>query len=431
MATRKLRLVARSRATATLREAPDGEIYVLVQTREALAPHRILDPEISPEQSLSQSLGGVELISTYSEDDGVRLFVLRVSTRFWHVDRQLDITAGSDERAMLERLVGQESFAIVWENEGIKARQLVHEGIRQSVRKNEERFPELDRATWKELVAESEWRSSENWRPGARPRKPKRRTAEPPAGAELRFFARRSGALPRVGAATLAGVKLPRGNRLGGCWCTDESFERARGLASRLAREFHETGLWPLLWSFPEEPTGYMSGLGDLEWIESVDASAVLEAEWDAHRPPPEWVRPLGTSWPGLAAPAEWDRTATFDPFDALDRNEPARLLLAPCNRPADALTALGFGGVEQQSEQISAILRSWEERFGAAVVFLAPGCTVLAVEAPPHDSRSAIVLAAEHLAVAPRQDAGRPGALAEQGAALQEARAWTLHWRG
>lgn len=157
----KLCLMARPRASATFREAPHGEIYLHVHTRKPLGPYRVLDQHI-------------------------------------------DITGESEERELLERLLGQESFEIVWKNERIRATKPVHEVMREHLLETLARFPDLDRATWKEAVAEHEWRSSENWRPGPRPRKPKRRTAEPPAGAELRCSR---------GAAAHSRAKAPRPSR--------------------------------------------------------------------------------------------------------------------------------------------------------------------------------------------------------------------------
>jgi Domain of unknown function (DUF4253) len=127
-----------------------------------------------------------------------------------------------------------------------------------------------------------------------------------------------------------------------------------------------------------------------------------------------------------------------FDPFETLKSHrlgtrEPlsARLLAVPCNRPADALTAVGFGGIQLRSEDVSAILRSWEDRFGAVVTLLDPGRTVLSVEAPPRTFASALAVAAEHFAAAPDENAGRPGALAERARLLQGCAIWDLHWRG
>jgi Domain of unknown function (DUF4253) len=432
--------MARPRATLTLQESADGEeVYVLVQTREPLGPYRALDRQWEPEQFLSQEVnpGSVQLICSLEVESGLWLPQLRASTPFWGVDRYLDITAQGEERRLLERMIGQEDFEVVWANERVRARRPIDERTREVLEETFAGFPGLDSATWKEAVAESEWGDSPNWRPGPRPRKPKRRTARPRADVELRYFATRTGALPREGAARVAHVRLPRGSRFGGFWCSDEAVGEPIPLASALADEFSGTGLWPLLWAFPEEPTGYMSGLGDLEWID-VEATTLLEREWAAHPPRPEWAEALGTTFPGLAPPIGRYVGRHFDPFETLKAHrlgtrEPlsARLLVVPCNRPADALTAVGFGGVELRSEDLSAILRSWEERFGAVVTLLGPGRTVLSVEAPPRTFPSALAVAAEHFAVAPAEDAGRPGALAEHARLLQGAPIWDLGWRG
>jgi Domain of unknown function (DUF4253) len=432
--------MARAPATVTLEKSAEDAVYVLVQTRETLGPYKVLDRQWEPKRYLNQEVnpGSVQLMCSLEVDRGLWLPELKVSTPFWRVERYLDITAGSEERRLLEQMIGQDDFEVVWTNEGVRARRPVHGRTRELLRETFVGFPELDGQTWKEAVAESEWRGSENWRPGPRPRKPKRRIVRPPADVELRYFAPRTGALPREGAARVADVKLPRGTRFGGFWCSDEAVDQAIALASGLANEFSATGVWPLLWGFPEEPTGYMSGVGDLEWIEGVEATILLMQEWEAHPPRREWMEPLGTVFPGLAPPIERDPGMHFDPFEILKSHrlgtrEPlsARLLAVPCNRPADALTAVGFGGIRLRSEDLSAILRSWEDRFGAVVTLLDPGRTLLSVEAPPRTFASALAVAAEHFAAAPDENAGRPGALAERARLLQGCAIWDLNWRG
>jgi hypothetical protein len=345
----KLLLMASARATVTLQESSDGGVYVLVQTREPLGPYKLLGRQWQPEQYLNRQVdpGSVQLMCSLEVDSGLWLPQLRASTPFWSVDRYLDITAQSAERWLLERMIAQEDFEVVWANEGIRARRPVHERTRKLLQETFAGFSELDAATWKEAVAESEWRGSENWRPGPRPGKPRRRTARPTTDVELRYFAMRTGALPREGAARVANFKLPRGRRFGGFWCSDEAVDEAIALASGLASEFSGTGLWPMLWAYPEEPTGYMSGLGDLEWIEGVQVTTLLEREWAAHPPRTEWVAPLGPAFPGVASPIDRDVGMHFDPFETLKAHRlgtreslSARLLIVPCNRPADALTA-------------------------------------------------------------------------------------------
>jgi uncharacterized protein DUF4253 len=431
--------MARARATVTLQESADGEVSVLVQTRQPLLPYKVLDRQWEPQQYLNDehNPGSVELTCSLEVDSGLWLPQLRASTPFWIVDRYLDITAGSEERRLLERMIGQADFEIAWANEDTRARRAVHERTRDVLEQTFTGFPELDPATWREAVAESEWRGSQNWRPGPRPRKPKRRTARPPADVELRYFAVRTGALPREGAARVAGIKLPRGRRFGGFWCSDEEVDEAIELASALANEFTATGLWPLLWAYPEEPTGYMSGLADLEWIEGREAATIVEREWAAHALGPEWVEPFGTAFPGLAPPIDRELGMRFEPFEALKAHrigmrEPlsARLLVVPCNRPADAVAAVGFGGFEFSGDDLSAIVRSWEERFGAVLTTLNPARIHLCVEGPPRTFVSALRVAAEHFAVAPDSEAGESGTLVARALVLQGNPIWELSWR-
>jgi hypothetical protein len=89
-----------------------------------------------------------------------------------------------------------------------------------------------------------------------------------------------------------------------------------------------------------------------------------------------------------------------------------ACLLLVPCNRPADAITMLGGLAGEVQAPTISAVLRSWEERFFATAYEVAPDLVKLAVEAPPASEEHALLVAAEHMAFCPPDEAGVPGAL-------------------
>jgi hypothetical protein len=60
--------------------------------------------------------------------------------------------------------------------------------------------------------------------------------------------------LPRDGAVTVGGVKLPAGSRRLGYWATDAPTPDAVALADRLAAAFPRTGLWPVLWDWEETP---------------------------------------------------------------------------------------------------------------------------------------------------------------------------------
>jgi len=81
-------------------------------------------------------------------------------------------------------------------------------------------------------------------------------------------------------------------------------------------------------------------------------------------------------------------------------------LMLVPANRPADALSVIGAEMTEVMSdEEMTAVLRSWEERFGAVVTSLSAGALGLVVNDPPDEVGQSLQLAAEHAAFAPEDE--------------------------
>ncbi|MEN3585135.1 DUF4253 domain-containing protein [Streptomyces sp. ZYX-F-203] len=121
---------------------------------------------------------------------------------------------------------------------------------------------------------------------------------------------------------------------------------------------------------------------------------------------------PFGPRWPGLAPSAR----AVADPeahavrvAGALVRGDAAlrepRLALVPADRAADVPFAIGWAGAldhEDDAGVLSAVLRSWEERFAARLVALSANRMILSVAAPPDTRETAEAVAAEHLAFCP-----------------------------
>jgi hypothetical protein len=116
---------------------------------------------------------------------------------------------------------------------------------------------------------------------------------------------------------------------------------------------------------------------------------------------------PFGTDWPGLAPAAD----GGGDPDGFADRHVPAtddgtsRIMLVPAARSADVLTAVGWRGAVNHIQEkflLSAVLRSWEDRFGARVVEIGFDTINLAVAAPPVSPEQAELVAAEHFAFCP-----------------------------
>ena len=110
--------------------------------------------------------------------------------------------------------------------------------------------------------------------------------------------------------------------------------------------------------------------------------------------------------FPGLA-PAVLERLSTAERTAALAGLPSARVCLVPAARPADALAVTGWFCTDQFQEpstgvQVGAVLRSWEERFGAHLFKLGPNADAwLLVDRPPRTREAAEAIAAEHWAFA------------------------------
>ncbi|MGC9541704.1 DUF4253 domain-containing protein [Streptomyces sp. UG1] len=146
---------------------------------------------------------------------------------------------------------------------------------------------------------------------------------------------------------------------------------------------------------------------GEMSYPGDHDAEEVLEEFWDE-------CGEEDADWPGLAATEGPDsatdpESVASDIVDALlDGGGPLkdpRLALVPARRSADIPTAIGWTGPanhENDTGRLSAVLRSWEDRFGIRVVALGFDTLLVSVAAPPTTLAEAEALAAEHLAFCP-----------------------------
>ncbi|NHA68184.1 DUF4253 domain-containing protein [Phycicoccus flavus] len=162
-------------------------------------------------------------------------------------------------------------------------------------------------------------------------------------------------------------------------WCSDDAGD-LRQTFGRLVVQFPATGLWPLL--LPEE--GH-----------EVPGDDVLGRPQDVADPADVFER-LGVEPGRPTGPA---------PTGVLTLPEgPCRLLLVPVTRPADGPAAVGWMGPanhDLEGAEVSAVLRSWEDRFGAVLVGL--GWDTLLVALPRAlDEQDVPGVAAEHHAVCP-----------------------------
>jgi len=118
------------------------------------------------------------------------------------------------------------------------------------------------------------------------------------------------------------------------------------------------------------------------EQVRHLDADVVQLDEANLPGHPEEW---------------EWAEEITA-PFPA------SRIALVPAGRPADVLPVLGWipgnwncAFPAPSPVGFAAVLRSWEERFGARLFVLSHDQAWLLVERPPRDLDAALPVAAEH----------------------------------
>ncbi|KUN93677.1 DUF4253 domain-containing protein [Streptomyces caeruleatus] len=156
---------------------------------------------------------------------------------------------------------------------------------------------------------------------------------------------------------------------------------------------------------------------GEMSYAGDHDAEEVLEELWEEYADE-------DATWPGLTTPAEASdapgspeaTAAAQDPESVasdivdslLDGRGPLkdpRLALVPARRSADIPTAIGWMGPanhEHDTGRLSAVLRSWEDRFGIRTVALGFDTLLVSVATPPTTLADAEALAAEHFAFCP-----------------------------
>lgn len=146
------------------------------------------------------------------------------------------------------------------------------------------------------------------------------------------------------------------------------------------------------------------------------DAEEVLPALWDhvqaedGDEDDADTIAPFTTEWPGLAPAgepeADPDVTAAGVAAGLLEAGQlgDVRAGLIPVRRSADIPAALGWTGACNHADTgpLSAVLRSWEERFGIRVVALHFDRLDVSVAAPPRTMAEALAVAAEHHAFCP-----------------------------
>lgn len=149
-------------------------------------------------------------------------------------------------------------------------------------------------------------------------------------------------------------------------WLSDGSGDQAM-LWARLAVQFPQTGLWPIA-------AETMAGDASRPW-ESGELAGPVKVRADAG----EVLGPRGVEVP--RANGRVSRVELRSPAWA------PQILLVPSTRPADVTAHVGWTGAvnhDLDGGDVSAVLRSWESRYGAVLTGLGFNTLVLTVAEPP-----------------------------------------------
>lgn len=241
--------------------------------------------------------------------------------------------------------------------------------------------------------------------------------------------------------AAPAGLALPPGRWHGKIWATDDPLDEPNVYRECLT-EFERSGLWPVL--IPRDERFVFNGE---DWLDrggnppegdkvgTLDPAAVLANWWPSPCCDGTCLDPFGADFPGLTRKS----TARKDPIAEAGNfgwmraaARYCRLGLVHTERAADIPAVLGWTGMINTTSDIaaiSAVLRSWEDRFGARLVTLGFDALELAVAAPPTSERRALRVAAEHIAFCRENFTAQPGDLRAFSKTLVNTPRWRFWW--
>jgi len=173
--------------------------------------------------------------------------------------------------------------------------------------------------------------------------------------------------------------------------------------------------------------------------LDGIDAAAVLADMWDGEMPsdeeeaadpwPAQMLAPFSRQFPGLAPPGDTPLTPAEEDT-VLGALGAARIGLVPAARPADVLPLLGWTPSDQSDAlPIAAVLRSWEDRFGARL--LRVGFAEISVQAarPPRDTGHTRHLAAEQMVFCDECAGHGLNTVPSITSALLASPVWTFWW--
>jgi Domain of unknown function (DUF4253) len=262
--------------------------------------------------------------------------------------------------------------------------------------------------------------------------------------------------LPADGELNLGPVTLPAGKRVTAAygsgepiaWATNQPLRDAGTVWAALSAAHPETGLVPILLAGLDDDTKRpwddeeFDDPENISALDHLDAARVLADDWadgleelelgeEEDAGAIEQRAPFGPQFPGLAPPQD----TSLSPArlrEALAALPPARLGLVAAERPADVLPRIGWGGVVNWHDTplpIAAVLRSWEDRFGARLLEVGFAQIRLLVERPPRSPDAARPIAAEHYAFCDECGGRALSDVASITASLVNAPVWTFWW--
>ncbi|MEU6380141.1 DUF4253 domain-containing protein [Streptomyces sp. NPDC046909] len=186
-------------------------------------------------------------------------------------------------------------------------------------------------------------------------------------------------------------------------WLADETATPNTWAALQEAPRTH--GLLPVLVDVGQghgAPEDWELMPGEMSYPGDHDPEEILADFWD------ECCAEEAGDWPGLAATPDLAAKPTDVVHDLLAPGSPLkdpRLALVPARRSADIPTAIGWMGAANYANdtaRLSAVLRSWEDRFGIRLLALGFDHLLMSVATPPSTYGEANAIAAEHFAFCP-----------------------------
>ncbi len=238
------------------------------------------------------------------------------------------------------------------------------------------------------------------------------------------------GKLPAVSIGTAGTTRLPSGRVIGAAlWVSELPVKRIGKPWRELVRAYATTGLWPVVLvsdGGARDTRSWLEGVGhatpDVPDL-GRDPAVVLAARWLS---PITGGEPEALAFTGLALGTTDGFVPIHEHVDALA----GRLGLVAAARPADVPEVIGWSGAVNHignHADVSAVLRSWEDRFGAYLVAMGFDTITLAIERPVKSHTHADLVAREHAAFCP--DVVLYDRFADYRRRLVGATSWRLSW--